>query len=176
MNAQAQALAPVAGLVSRSPYDDPGGREFLRAVQTAASGSILLTAQTRDGSLAAAQCVALDMLSASPPVVQCRLSCDAGGMQVFAHASHFAVNVMGVDQAALLRHFATRGGDRFSAVAFEFGEGGAPLLEGAVATLECASQPRDEGAGNLILLGQVLKYRQACFEPLSITTGAPPHV
>jgi flavin reductase (DIM6/NTAB) family NADH-FMN oxidoreductase RutF len=176
MNTESLLRPPVAGMVSSSAQDDLDGQAFRRALESLATGWILLTAQGPDGSLAGAACQALETVSLSPPRLQWRLPRDAAGLPVFDQASHFAVNVMGEDQLALARHFAQPGAGKFATIAFEFGEGGAPLLEGAVATLECASQARDAGADGLVLTGRVLKYRQACLEPLSLSTGVPPNV
>ncbi|MFI8823084.1 flavin reductase family protein [Streptomyces sp. NPDC053431] len=70
-------------------------------------------------------------------------------------AGAFAVNVLAADQEDLCRRFAVTGGDKFAGTAWRPGTDGAPLIEGALATVECALTDVLDGGDHAIALGRV---------------------
>ena len=80
--------------------------------------------------------------------------------EAFKAATHFAVNILASDQMNLSRHFGQPGFDLFESVPWKPGASGAPLIEGAVATLECRLAAEYEGGDHLIMLGEVERYRR----------------
>lgn len=71
-------------------------------------------------------------------------------------AGRFAVNVLAADQEELCRRFAVTGGDKFAGTAWRpGGAGGAPLLDGALATVECTLDAVLDGGDHAIALGRV---------------------
>jgi flavin reductase (DIM6/NTAB) family NADH-FMN oxidoreductase RutF len=78
----------------------------------------------------------------------------------------FAVNLLAGDQAPLARQFA-RTGDRFADVSYHDGELGQPLLEGALANLECELQDEHPFGALDILIGRPVSAGvSARLEPL----------
>jgi flavin reductase (DIM6/NTAB) family NADH-FMN oxidoreductase RutF len=55
----------------------------------------------------------------------------------FTEAGSFAINVLREDQEDLSRHFANKDAHKFAAVPWRDGETGAPILDGALAHVEC---------------------------------------
>ncbi|MER5184473.1 flavin reductase family protein [Streptomyces sp. NPDC002896] len=70
-------------------------------------------------------------------------------------AGRFAVSVLGADQQELCRQFAVTGGDKFAGVAWRAGNNGAPLLDGALAWIECDLAGRLPGGDHTVVLGRV---------------------
>lgn len=74
-------------------------------------------------------------------------------------AGRFGVSLLGAEQEAASRTFAARGepeSGRLRGVAYRIGPHGTPLLDGAIATLECSVVRRLDGGDHSIFLGQVL--------------------
>lgn len=66
----------------------------------------------------------------------------------------FAVNVLSADQEALCRRFATRKDDKFDGVSWQPGPGGAPLIDGALAWIECSVDQVLELGDHYLVVGQ----------------------
>ena len=62
----------------------------------------------------------------------------------------------------LSQRFASLESDKFAGVEWSAAECGAPLLDGAVAHLECRRESSHDGGDHLILIGRVVRY--ALFE------------
>ena len=71
-------------------------------------------------------------------------------------ANIFAVNILAEDGERLSRHFASRLEDKFATVAYHPGINGAPLLDNALATLECKRTATLPGGDHSIFIGEVL--------------------
>jgi flavin reductase len=75
----------------------------------------------------------------------------------------FGVNVLGGDQQHVSDTFAGRSeprdGDRFSAVRWEPGATGAPLIEGALAAFDCRLQSADLVGTHHVMIGAVQSVR-----------------
>lgn len=97
-------------------------------------------------------------VSLDPPLVLFSLSRTADCFAAFESSDHFAVNVLRSDQEALSNRFATKDIDKWSDVAWRSGEGGCPLLDGAIATFECRITNRHEGGDHVIYVGKVVKF------------------
>jgi flavin reductase (DIM6/NTAB) family NADH-FMN oxidoreductase RutF len=67
----------------------------------------------------------------------------------------FAVNVLGDDQRELSERFAVSGGDKFEGVGWRSGALGNPLLDGAIAHLECDVHAVHDGGDHVIVIGRV---------------------
>ncbi|MFP3944957.1 MAG: flavin reductase family protein, partial [Alphaproteobacteria bacterium] len=92
-------------------------------------------------------------VSLKPPLILWCLERTADTLPAFREAGTFAVNVLRAEQEALSTHFSASGGHAFDGVAHETGRTGAPLLEGALARLECRKREEYDGGDHLIFLG-----------------------
>jgi len=94
-------------------------------------------------------------LSLAPPLVLVCLAKSASTHAAFAHCGHFLVNVLGEEQAAVARRFATSGIDRFAAGDTVPMELGLPGLPQAVARVACAMHRIVDAGDHSILIGRV---------------------
>ena len=178
MKSRSGAAREIPGMTSHWVADEPGAHGLSQAVARAGECVAIVTAQGADGSLVGACCAALPLLAeAGPPALAWALAPDTPGLPVFAHATHIALNFLtagDADTAALAQRFAGQRNDKFSALAFEFGLGGAPLLERAVLTFECENRPLGmaDVQGRLQFTALVRRYRQACLPAAATVAGS----
>ncbi|HET6509865.1 MAG TPA: flavin reductase family protein [Baekduia sp.] len=100
---------------------------------------------------------AITSVSLDPPLLLVCLRDGSRTLAALLEAERFAVNVLHADQAALAERFATRGVPPWDGVGHAAGPAtGAPLLHGAVATLECALHDVADGGDHRIVVGRVL--------------------
>lgn len=120
-----------------------------------ATGVTIVTARSAQGELVGLTASSFNSVSLAPPLVLWSLASKAASMAVLATGSHYAINVLGVQQKALAERFATRGIDRWIDVEHSAGMSGAPLLQGAIATFECFNRSRYEEGDHVIFVGEV---------------------
>jgi flavin reductase (DIM6/NTAB) family NADH-FMN oxidoreductase RutF len=95
-------------------------------------------------------------LSLAPPLVLICIDHSVTSHAALVHSGVFAVNILADDGERLSRHFATREVDKFNGIAYHSGLSGVPLLDEALATLECRIVQQMPGGDHTIFLGEVL--------------------
>jgi flavin reductase (DIM6/NTAB) family NADH-FMN oxidoreductase RutF len=130
-------------------------QQFRAALGMFATGVTIVTVRSADGGLVGLTANSFNSVSLAPPLVLWSLAQRAGSMPVFSRGSHYAINILAADQKELAQRFAMRDIDRFAGVAWREGAGGAPVLDGAVASFECANRSRYEEGDHVIFVGEV---------------------
>ncbi|MEE9382610.1 MAG: flavin reductase family protein [Nannocystaceae bacterium] len=131
---------------------------FKLALGQFASGVTVVTAAQADvrfGLTVSAFC----SVSADPPQVLVCIANKSPARDVIAQQRHYAVNILSHEQADLGARFAgmmPRVTDRFAGVGTHDGVHGCPLLDHALATLECAVTQEVAGGAHTIFIGRVL--------------------
>lgn len=77
-------------------------------------------------------------VSLDPPLVSVCMAHSSTTWPVLRTAARFGVSVLSADQEDACKQLAARNGDRFAALPWRATQGGAVLLEGASAWLECS--------------------------------------
>jgi flavin reductase (DIM6/NTAB) family NADH-FMN oxidoreductase RutF len=95
-------------------------------------------------------------LSLDPPLVLICIDRRVRSHDVIVQAGAFAVNILTEEGEPLSRHFASRTEDKFASVAYHVGSTGAPLLDGALATLDCRLHAQLPGGDHTIFVGEVV--------------------
>jgi flavin reductase (DIM6/NTAB) family NADH-FMN oxidoreductase RutF len=72
-----------------------------------------------------------------------------------AAAPSFCINVLHESHRDLCRRFAVSGGDKFAGVPWHPAPSGAPILDGALAWIDCEHERSIDAGDHLIVLGQV---------------------
>ncbi|MCF7550835.1 flavin reductase family protein [Pseudonocardia sp. WMMC193] len=142
---------------------------FRQALGHFASGVTVLTTTTADGPVGATVS-AFCSLSLDPPLV---LACVGRGRSMhraLRAARGFTVSILAADQGPLARAFA-RPGDRFAGVAHSPGRHG-PVLDGAIAHLECARPEIRRGGDHVVVVAEVEALATGGGEPLLYAHGA----
>lgn len=94
-------------------------------------------------------------VSLEPPLVSFCIDRGAQALSAFLDAASFAVHVLSASQEDLSNRFARRAGDRFQDLAWRPGALGDPLLDGVLASFECAKWQTVEAGDHFLLLGEV---------------------
>lgn len=104
---------------------------------------------------------AFTSVSLEPPLVLVCVDRSAAIYKTVLAAGSFTISMLSASQEHVARHFADhsrpRGADEFGAFGWTPGPStGAPILDGAVAWLECALTTSHEGGDHEIFIGSVL--------------------
>lgn len=128
----------------------------------------------RAGMTATAIC----SLSADPPQVLACLNQRTMTCRTVQHCRTFSINLLHTSQLPLARIFAgldgeAAGEEKFDAGTWREGSSGAPVLAGAVLTLECALVTSHAASTHNILIGKVLEIPgQVAEDALLYRSGA----
>jgi len=155
---------------TRAQHD---ARDFRRALGCFATGVCLVTTRGADDRWHGMTINSFSSVSLEPPMVLWSLARSASSAPVFRDAEHFAINVLATGDAEISAHFAKSGAEKFALHAgrFSAGLGGAPVLQGAVATFECHSRHRYYGGDHIIVIGVVERYSYEDAVPLVFHRG-----
>jgi flavin reductase (DIM6/NTAB) family NADH-FMN oxidoreductase RutF len=110
---------------------------FKEVVGHYVTGVVVVTAAT-EGGPAGFTCQTFGSLSLEPILISFAAKSAGESWSRVKHADAVAVNILGSEQEALARVFATSGIDKFEGVGWSDGPRGTPLLDGAIAHLEGA--------------------------------------
>lgn len=127
--------------------------EFRDLIGRFASGVTVITAQ-HEGKRFGTTASAVTSLSLEPPMLLVCLNKTSATGQAVAQAYRFAVNILGEDQADAAMWFAGKG-DKFTGVTVARGAAGEPLLQNALANLECRVVEEVTGGTHSVFLAEV---------------------
>jgi flavin reductase (DIM6/NTAB) family NADH-FMN oxidoreductase RutF len=108
-------------------------------------------------------------ISLDPPLVMVSIDKRSHLHDLVKRAGFFAANILGADQQELSRRFAGQTGDRndrFHQTAYHTGKTGAPILDDAIAHVECRIVEAYPAGDHTIFLGQVEALGASAGEPL----------
>ena len=143
-----------------------------RAMGRFATGVTVVTACGPDGKLEGVTANSFSTVSLDPPLVLWSLARSAASFGNFRSSKHFAVNVLGVKQLALSRHFSTPKIDKLAGIDHVIGRGGVPVLAGTIAHFECETHSVVDAGDHVIFIGRVLDASFKDGEPLVFSKGA----
>ena len=132
----------------------------------------MVTARGTDGLPHGFTANSFTSVSLSPPLVLVCVGHETESLEIYRECSEFAINVLGDSQRAISERFATERPDRFAGVQWHEGSGGVPILEGCIASLECAAWRRMEVGDHMILIGRVLEFEYSTDRPLAYWRGS----
>ena len=130
-------------------------RELRNACGQFATGVMVVTGRIDDGSPVGVTVNSFSSVSLDPPLVLFCLDKQALSFDAFSMGKNFALNVLSEDQRALSDQFAQQGGDKYTGVSITESAHGIPLLNGCLATIECAMHAVHEGGDHQIIVGEV---------------------
>ena len=139
--------------------------EFRGALGRFASSVSVVTSKCKDGELRGITVSAFSSLSLNPPLILICIDNRSTLIEHLAEGCSFAVNILGEDQETLSRRFASKEPNRFEGVGYKEGVSGSPLLDHALATLECKVVHNYAGGDHTIVVGEV--------EATSLTDNKP---
>jgi flavin reductase ActVB len=140
-------------------------KAYKTAMSRWATGVTIITTRAPTGELAGFTASSFSSLSLDPPMVLFCLGEEAVCFPAFQAADGFAVHILAWEQQELSARFAQLGGDKFANLTYREGHRGVPLLEGALACLECRKIQVYAGGDHRVFLGEV--------ETVHVGEGAP---
>ncbi len=137
-----------------------------------ATGVTIITTASEIGPLGFAA-NAFTSLSLEPPLVLVCLDHSSNTYPHLLRARAFAINVLpeGEESEAICRIFAGKSETKFAGQRYRAGETGAPLLEHALAYMECELDRTYEGGDHTIFIGRVVAAEAREGEPLVFYRG-----
>ena len=125
-----------------------------------ATGVVLVTAFDGDEPVGMA-CNSFASVSLEPPLV---LFCAAKSSTTWPRiqgSGKWAANFLDDDGEEICRLFAQKGADRFARVAYTEGRSGAPIIEDALAFVDCETIAEHDAGDHVIVVGRVLELGYA---------------
>jgi len=144
--------------------------EFREVISHFATGVTIVTA-VHEGRSYGTTASAVTSLSLEPPMMLACMSKESATGRAMAAAGHFAVNILGENQAGLAERFARKGDEKFEGVAIVEGQWGEPLIEDALATLECRVVEQTVGGTHVVFFGEVESGSARAGAPLAYYRG-----
>ncbi len=129
--------------------------EFRRALGHFAAGVTVVTSQFDGDKIGGITVTAFTSVSLEPPLVLVCIDKRAKFHDHLNAGGNFAVNMLRDDQELVSRRFASSQGDQFQEVGYALGVSGAPVLEGAIAVVECRIVDLLPGGDHTIVVGEV---------------------
>ena len=155
----------VKRLPSPAPAGEVGNEEFRAALARLAAGVVVVTARREtEGDDAGMTATAFLSVSLDPTLVLVSVRTGSRMDDILAEQPLWAVSLLDEAQKEVAARFATKGrlSDRphFQDLRCERGPAtGAPLIPGALATLECATEQRTGAGDHTLIIGRVLSTR-----------------
>jgi len=121
-------------------------------------GLYVLTAEAKDGKVAAATVNWVTQTAFQPPLVVVGVKADSGAHAIIKDSNVFALNILGKDQKGQAFTFfkpLEREGNSIGGEAFHRGSLGAPILDNAPAFVECKLVDTIEKGDHSIFVGEV---------------------
>ncbi|MES2261726.1 MAG: flavin reductase [Pseudomonadota bacterium] len=105
-------------------------------------------------------------VSLDPPMVAFLPDRSSTSWPKIEAAGKFCVNILGADQEALCRRFASKAADKFEGISYRLAQSGSPILGDCVAWIDCDIESVLEAGDHYIVVGKV--------NELEINTGGLP--
>jgi len=134
-----------------------GRDEFRAALSRFPSGVTIVTTRDAGGRLHGITVSAFASVSLAPPMILVCIEKTTGSHYALQESEHFVVNILAEGQENLSNRFASPIPDKFETVDYRLGLGDVPVLEDALATLECRLAYAHEGGDHTIFVGLVEK-------------------
>ena len=135
-----------------------------------ASGVTIITTES-DGGLFGTTASAVASLSMDPPMMLVCLNRSSSTHDAIRERGRFAVNILALEQRDFATRFATKSADKFRDVPYIRSERGLPLIEGALASIECRVADTAPGGTHTVFIGEVLDAQSRPGEPLAYYRG-----
>ncbi len=149
------------------PNED-SSRIFRNAMGCFATGVTIVTAMTEDGPVGMTA-NSFASVSLDPPMVLWSVRRGSNRFAAFADVGHFAIHVLGAEQAGLSQLFSRPGG--FDTIEHTTNTQDVPLLRDCLARFECRRVAGHDGGDHLIIVAQVEAVSMRAGEPLVFAGG-----
>jgi flavin reductase len=150
-----------AATASELTFGVPGSADALRHVMGHFASGVAIATALHHGVKHAMTATAVCSVSLEPPLVLVCVSKSSRFHGAITKTKYWCLSLLTVDQEGLARHFSNRGRDllsqfdRVSHTPSPFS--GTPLIDGALAWLECTTYGMHDGGDHTIVVGQLAR-------------------
>jgi 3-hydroxy-9,10-secoandrosta-1,3,5(10)-triene-9,17-dione monooxygenase reductase component len=150
------------------------GRRFRTILGHFATGVVAVTAiDPETGRPAGLAANSFTSVSLDPALVSFCVAHTSSTWPRLRRAERFCVNILSADQREISVRLAARGGDKFAGLAWSGSPGGGPVLDGALAWLECSVEAEHVAGDHVIVVARVHHLdRRHDGDPLIFYRGA----
>ncbi len=149
-------------------------QDFKNALRMWASGVTVVTSKADGQAPKGMTATSFSSVSMDPPQILVCINQKADTGELIQDCKHFAVNILNTDQQAVSNQFA--GGssqeERFASIAWHEGDHNSPVLEDALAVIECKLEQQVQAGSHWIMVGNVEKVTCKEGDPLLYFDGA----
>ncbi len=145
--------------------------EFRRALGCFATGVTVITVVDEQGRPRGLTANAFSSLSLDPTLILVCVDHRSDTFPVMSTSEVFAVNILSEDQREISQRFAGKGEDKFAGISYHTGETGAPIIDGALAVLECRTHEKHIAGDHTIFIGNVSSIQHGPGQPLLFFRG-----
>ncbi|QFY14126.1 flavin reductase [Nonomuraea phyllanthi] len=123
-----------------------------------ATGVVAITAvDPADGRPCGLAANSFTSVSLDPPLVAFCVAHSSSSWPRVRGAKAVTVNVLAEDQQAVCARLAAKGGDKFAGLAWTGSPGGNPVIDGALAWMDCAVEAEHPAGDHVIVVARVLR-------------------
>lgn len=123
----------------------------------------------QDSQLNAFTATWVTQVSFTPPLVAIGIKKDSSSFAMVKQDRVFSINFLGKDQKSIAEHFVKPAGvvgDKLKGIRYRAGKTGAPVLEDAIAYVECeVREIANEGGDHAVVIGEVVEAQVHRDEP-----------
>jgi flavin reductase (DIM6/NTAB) family NADH-FMN oxidoreductase RutF len=130
-------------------------QQFRQVLGQYPTGVVVVTAVIPGAPPAALTIGSFSSVSLDPPLVAFYPGKNSSTWPKIQAQARFCINVLSADQEALCRAFGTKGADKFAGVAFHAAPSGAPIIDGAVAWIDCEMEDVLTLGDHYLVVGRV---------------------
>jgi flavin reductase (DIM6/NTAB) family NADH-FMN oxidoreductase RutF len=148
-----------------------GADDFRHVCGHFATGVTIITTRESDGRPTGLTASAFTSVSLDPPLVLVCVSHKSQSFPALRDGGTFAVNILRDSEEAVSRRFATTRLDKFDGVPYTVSPLGLPLLDDALAHVECVTVSAYPEGDHTIFVGRVERARAESGDPLLYFRG-----
>lgn len=131
--------------------------EAYRGVMRNFASGVTIVTTAVDGQRYGMTATSFSSVSLDPMLIQVCLDKESRTHDAVKQVGTFAVSILGAEQEQVARSFSTKGIDRFEDCSHADGSLGMPLIDGAIASLECRVSDEIDGGDHTIFVAEVLE-------------------
>ena len=135
------------------------------------TGVTIVTTRGLDGLPYGLTVNSFNSVSLDPPLVLWSLDLRHDKAELFRRSGGFTVNIMAGDSTDLIRRFAASDAERFTNTDWHEGRIGQPILDSALASMECRLWAEYPGGDHVIFVGEVIDIRTRDGQPAAYYKG-----
>jgi flavin reductase (DIM6/NTAB) family NADH-FMN oxidoreductase RutF len=148
-----------------------GADDFRRVLSHFTTGVTIVTTCDGDGRPTGLTASAFCSVSLDPPLVLVCVDHKSQSYPALRERGLFAINILHAEQEAISRRFASTRLDKFDGVPHTLSELGLPLVDGAIARLQCSTVSMHVEGDHTIFVGRVERADAPSGTPLLYFKG-----